>query len=187
MLHLFKTLFFLCLFIPENFSLASSRTITLHDAEAEEKASNATIKIEGVQDLGRYFDREAYMRKNVQQLIDKEQDCENRQIYYNKASMAFQWLAGIGAGMTSIMGACGAAEYIDPKAANFLTTCLGVATGLFGWASVQCRKSADQYYQAGIQINKTLGVSPDTMIPTVNALFDKLDKMTLVPRAADGV
>lgn len=124
-------------------------------------------------DLRPYYNYDAYMKKNVEQMIEKEEECEHKQIFYNKANIALQWVAGIGAASTGVIGSAGAAGYINPTLANFLVTCAGTATGLALWGASQCKKSADEYYKVGFEINQKLGVSLDTVLPEVSVAFDR--------------
>ncbi len=143
------------------------------DRISREPSSRRTIEPETSEaGIDNYYDRDAYITERVQRLILDEARYAVRARIYNAAGAGFMWLAGLSAGTTTVISILGGSEIVPPVAASVATGCLGAFSGVCMWASTQCKKSGDQYYQASTSIQIALGVPRQFISPKVDIRID---------------
>lgn len=130
---------------------------------------------------GSYFDRDAYLRDQVQELVADEKRfgttsriCRLCSITWNVAGGA-STLAGLA------ISAAGASEYMAPRLANLLTGVLFLAAGGCIWLGTQAKKAAHQYHEEQNHIQRSLGVPTNWLDREVRIEIDQFNGRGVQP------
>lgn len=124
-------------------------------------------------ELARYFNREEYIRHQIDSMIASEEELKEK---INRAqSCANLWTTASALTTTAVLtiSVIGATDYIDPKLTSLLASCGAGLNGFFMWAALQYKKTERIESEKQKKIREALGVPPRLILPDFSTSFDQ--------------
>lgn len=124
-------------------------------------------------DLGRYFNRDEYIRNQIDMLIQSEEELKTN--IDRAQTCANLWTTASALTTTAVLtiSVIGATDYVDPRLTSLLASCGAGLNGLFMWAALQYKKTERLEQEKQKKIREALGVPPRLIIPDFSTSFDQ--------------
>lgn len=120
------------------------------------------------------FDRHAYLKKQVEDLIEEEKSLSDSASCCHKINVFSSVLGALSTFGSMLVSAIGAAGFMEARLANMLGVVFGMISGVCIWGSNQSKKAASEYHDKSIQIKDSLGVPKRLHDPEIKINVDPL-------------
>lgn len=124
-------------------------------------------------DIGNYFNREAFIKMQIQEMIEDDKELKKLIDRSNFLSNVLTTSAAITTSAILGISVIGATDYMDPRIANVVASCGAGLNGLFMWAALQFKRNERVHVEKQRKIREALGVPQRLILPDMSTSFEQ--------------